>query len=117
LINSSSRRGLTNHDDQGNPQSGHAEPLDRLFEEPEPLIEPPEPTLLPRPKSYSDFYHVVRAQLSKDAATKRRRQKNKERSLDALMIVKPEDQLQTRKSTSSRSIDAELLDASQQQYL
>ncbi|KAI8633507.1 Sec34-like family protein [Xylariaceae sp. FL1651] len=100
----------------GNKQSDNAEPLEHLFEEPEPSIEPPEPTLLPRTKSYSDFYHVVRAQLTKDAAKKKRR-RNKERSLDALAIVKPEDGIRVRKSAPLKSIDAELVEASQQEYL
>ncbi|GAW24381.1 hypothetical protein ANO14919_139650 [Xylariales sp. No.14919] len=99
----------------GNKQPGDNEPLERLFEEPEALIGPPEPTLLPRAKSYSDFYHVVRAQLSKDG-TKKKRRKNKDKGLDALMVASPEVTLQTRKLPPSRSIDTELVDASQQEY-
>ncbi|KAI3325820.1 Sec34-like family protein [Xylariaceae sp. AK1471] len=100
----------------GNQQSGDTEPLEHLFEEPEAPIGPPEPTLLPRAKSYSDFYHVVRAHLYKDAAKKRRR-KHKGKGLDALMVVKPEDSIQTRNNLPLRSIDAELVYASQQEYL
>jgi hypothetical protein len=102
---------------QGNQRSDHAAPLEYLFEEPEAPTGPPEPTLLPRARSYSDFYHVVRAQLSKDAAKKKRR-KNKERGLDALLVLKPEDNIRTHKSPLlMKSIDAELVDASQQEYL
>ncbi|KAI1757497.1 Sec34-like family protein [Xylaria castorea] len=100
----------------GNKQSADNEPLRRLLEDPESSIGPPEPTLLPRAKSYSDFYHVVRAQLSKDAAKKKRR-RNKEKGWDALMIANPEDNLQTRKSPPSRPLDAALVDASQQEYI
>ncbi|TGJ83107.1 hypothetical protein E0Z10_g5662 [Xylaria hypoxylon] len=100
----------------GSKQSGDNEPLERLFEEPEASIGPPEPTLLPRAKSYSDFYHVVRAQLSKDAAKKKRR-KNRDKALDALMIANPEENLQTRTFPPSRSIDIALVDASQQEYI
>ncbi|KAI1812194.1 Sec34-like family protein [Poronia punctata] len=101
----------------GNP-AGHNAPLENVYEEPEAPIGPPEPTLLPRAKSYSDFYHVVRAQLSKDAATKKKkRRKNMGRGIDALMVVKPEDQLQARTIIPSRSRGAQLLDASQQEYL
>ncbi|KAI0973811.1 Sec34-like family protein [Xylaria arbuscula] len=100
----------------GSKQSGDTEPLERLFEEPDTPIGPPEPTLLPRAKSYSDFYRVVRAQLSKDAAKKKRR-RNREKGLDALLIEKPEDTRQARRLPPSRSIDAQLVDASQQQYI
>ncbi|KAI1347268.1 Sec34-like family protein [Xylaria sp. FL0043] len=100
----------------GNKQPGDAEPLERLYEEPEASIGPPEPTLLPRAKSYSDFYRVVRAQLSRDAAKKKRR-RNKDSSLDALLIETPEDTLKTHRLSPSRTIDAELVDASQQEYI
>ncbi|KAI3339642.1 Sec34-like family protein [Ustulina deusta] len=109
------RESLLQHP-SGNKQSGDTEPLERLFEEPQVSVGPPEPTLLPRAKSYSDFYRVVRAQLSKDAAKKRRR-RNKEKGLDALLIAGPEDALQTPKLPPSRSIDAELVAASQQEYM
>ncbi|KAJ8123617.1 hypothetical protein ONZ43_g479 [Nemania bipapillata] len=99
----------------GTKQSGDNEPLERLLEESEDSIGPPEPTLIARAKSYSDFYHVVRAQLSKDAAKKKRR-KARDRGLEALVITDPEDGLPPRKLPPSRSADAELVDASQQEY-
>ncbi|CAJ2509425.1 Uu.00g144510.m01.CDS01 [Anthostomella pinea] len=99
----------------GNKRSDIVEPLDQLFEEPEPTIELPEPTLTRRAKSYSDFYHVVHAQLSKDVAKKRRR-KNKERSLEALMVGKPEDDVRRRAVSPSESLDSELVNASHQEY-
>jgi hypothetical protein len=68
-----------------------------------------------RAKSYSDFYHVVRAQLSKDAAKKRRRKKQ-DTSLEALMLDKPEDAIPKRTAPSAESMDTQLLDASQQEY-
>ncbi|KAI1822193.1 Sec34-like family protein [Xylaria intraflava] len=105
----------------GHKQPGDSEPLEHLFEEPEPVIGPPEPTLLPRAKSYSDFYHVVREQLSKDTVAKKRRRKNKARALDALMVVKPDDDIsRIQKSLllpSRPAIDTELIDASQREYL
>ncbi|KAI1121731.1 Sec34-like family protein [Nemania abortiva] len=100
----------------GSKQSGDSEPLERLLEEPETSIGPPEPSLIPRAKSYSDFYHVVRAQLSKDAAKKKRR-RTKAKGLDALMITDPEDNLPPPKFSPSRPTDAELVDASQQEYM
>ncbi|KAI1293168.1 Sec34-like family protein [Xylaria venustula] len=106
---------------QGNKQPGDAEPLERLYEEPDTPIGPPEPTLLPRAKSYSDFYRVVRAQLSKDAAKKKRR-RTREKGLDALLIEKPEDTRHARHArrllpSRSMSIDAQLVEASQQEYI
>ncbi|KAI1332481.1 Sec34-like family protein [Xylariaceae sp. FL0255] len=98
----------------GNQPSDHAAaPLDRLFEEPDTSIEPPEPILIPRAKSYSDFYDIVRAQLSKDAARKKKR-KSKERSLDALLV---NNGICARKPKPSRPIDHELVNASQREYL
>ncbi|KAI1385537.1 Sec34-like family protein [Hypoxylon trugodes] len=101
----------------GNKQPDVVEPLEQLFEEPETSIDPPEATLSRRAKSYSDFYHVVRAQLSKDAAAKKRRKKTKDRSLDALMVDKLENDVQTRNIPQSESLDTELIEASQQEYL
>ncbi|KAI0533974.1 Sec34-like family protein [Xylaria digitata] len=102
----------------GNKQSGDSEPLEHLFEEPEPSIGPPEPTLLPRAKSYSDFYHVVRAQLSKDAAKKKRRKnKDNNKGLEALMIANADENPQTPKLPPSGSVDVELVNASQQEYM
>ncbi|KAI1264402.1 Sec34-like family protein [Xylariaceae sp. FL1019] len=92
------------------------EPLQNLYEEPDVPIGPPEPTLIPRAKSYTDFYHVVRAQLSKDAARKKKR-KVKGRHLDALGVVKPEDSIPTRNIRPSKSLDDQLAEAGQQEYL
>lgn len=64
------------------------EPLSRLLEDPQDNNDPPEPALARRAKSYSDFYHVVRAQLAKDAHKKREdRKRRKDKSLEALMIA------------------------------
>lgn len=113
-------------------QPGDNKPLERLFDDPETSIGPPEPTLRPRPKSYSDFYHIVRAQLSKDKdaaktskskTRKRRKNRGISPSLDALMITNPEDSLPIPKSRSesrsppSRTTDAELVKSSQREYL
>ncbi|KAI0127841.1 Sec34-like family protein [Xylariales sp. AK1849] len=93
-----------------------SEPLGSLYEEVEPSNDPPEAALVRRAKSYSDFYHVVRAQLSKDAAQKRRR-KRRDRGLEALMVDKPEDHVRTLNAQPNESLDSQLLEASQQEYL
>ncbi|KAI1504113.1 Sec34-like family protein [Biscogniauxia marginata] len=100
----------------GNKQPDTVEPLGGLFEETETSIDPPEPTLTRRAKSYSDFYHVVRAQLSKDAA-KKRRKRNKGRGLEALMVEKPEESIRHRDLLPPKPLDIELVDASQHEYL
>ncbi|KAI5921931.1 Sec34-like family protein [Camillea tinctor] len=102
----------------GGKQSDAAEPLRQLFEEPETSIDPPEPTLTRRAKSYSDFYRVVRAQLSRDAAAKKRRKRTKGgKGLEALMVEKPEHTIPFRGLLPARSLDAELVEASQHGYL
>ncbi|KAI0475220.1 Sec34-like family-domain-containing protein [Xylariaceae sp. FL0804] len=103
----------------GNKQPDVVEPLAELFEEPEPSIDPPEPTLTRRAKSYSDFYHVVRAQLAKDAPKRRKKKSSKQgRGLEALAVVKPEEDTALRRdSAPPRSSDAELVEAAQHEYL
>ncbi|KAI1869734.1 uncharacterized protein JN550_005715 [Neoarthrinium moseri] len=91
-------------------------PLGSLDEEPDTSNDPPEPTLSRRAKSYSDFYHVVRAQLSKDAKKKRRRKRN-DRSIEALGVEKPEDDMPGPSEPSGEPLEAQLLEASQQEYL
>ncbi|KAH9904475.1 Sec34-like family protein [Xylariomycetidae sp. FL2044] len=101
----------------GNKQNDTDEPLDQIFEDVEPIIEPPEPTLTRRAKSYSDFYHVVRAQLSKDTSKKKKRKNNRERNLEALMVHKPEDGLPVRNRDSLENTDRGLVASSQREYL
>ncbi|GAP90712.1 putative sec34-like family protein [Rosellinia necatrix] len=98
----------------GNKQPIDNEPLERLFEEPEPSIGPPEPTLLCRAKSCSDF-EAARGPISKDG--RRERRKNRARRLDALMIAQHEPSFQAAVFPSSQSIDAALVAASQQEYM
>lgn len=47
--------------------AGQADPLSGLFEEPPAVKNPPQATVARRAKSYSDFYHVVRSHLTKEA--------------------------------------------------
>ncbi|KAI1344512.1 Sec34-like family protein [Xylariaceae sp. FL0016] len=99
----------------GNKQTDTIEPLDGVFEDPNTSIDPPEPTLARRAKSYSDFYHVVRAHVSKDAP-RRKRRRDKDRAFDALILKKPEDDLRCWDSAASGPLDADLVEASQQEY-
>ncbi|KAK9794219.1 putative Golgi complex component Cog3 [Seiridium cardinale] len=97
-------------------QTDTIEPLGSLYEEADTSNDPPDATLTRRAKSYSDFYHVVRVQLSKDAKKKRRR-KRQDRSLEALNIETPEDGLFSQHDVPVGATDAQLLEASQQEYL
>ncbi|KAI2603182.1 Sec34-domain-containing protein [Hypoxylon fragiforme] len=104
----------------GSKQPDDVEPLE-LFKEVENSIDPPEATLSKRAKSYSDFYHVVRAQLSKDAAlSKKKRIKAKDRTLDALMVEKVETfekKARYKAPPTLVLVDDELIKASQQDQL
>ncbi|OTB18052.1 hypothetical protein K445DRAFT_73833 [Daldinia sp. EC12] len=111
------RRGSLLQQPNGSKQPDAVQPLEELFEEAETIIEPPEATLSRRAKSYSDFYHVVRAQLSKDAAAKKRRKKAKERGLEALAVERIDKFAQNREPLRLISPDDELIEASQQEYL
>ncbi|KAK1498300.1 Sec34-like family protein [Colletotrichum tamarilloi] len=90
--------------------------LDEIFEEIEDRNTPPEAEVLRRAKSYSDFYHVVRAQLAKDEQHKRRRRK-KEKTWDALDIATDVAESKTGPRPVHRQYEGELLEASQQEYL
>ncbi|KAM0628381.1 hypothetical protein ACHAQG_001431 [Verticillium nonalfalfae] len=94
------------------------EPLSRLLEDPEDDDDPPEPVLARRAKSYSDFYHVVRAQLAKDAHKKREdRKRRKDKSLEALMIAANVDNIPVPRRPVLDQYNDELLQASQHEYL
>lgn len=70
-----------------------------------------------RARSYTDFYHIVREQLSKSDA-KNKRRKRIDKSLEALGVEKPHDDLfPIHHDTLDNSTDAQLLKASQQEYL
>ncbi|KAI1137684.1 Sec34-like family protein [Hypoxylon sp. FL0543] len=102
----------------GSKQPDVVEQLEELYEEPETTIDPPEPTLNRRAKSYSDFYHVVRAQLSKDAAAaKKRRRKARDRNLDALVVEKLDKADKDQELRRLESLDTELIESSHQEYL
>ncbi|PHH85936.1 hypothetical protein CDD83_10975 [Cordyceps sp. RAO-2017] len=103
--------------------------------EPEGADSPPEPTLIRRPASYSDFYHVVRAQLAKDAAPSDKKKKKKkkrtaaampgakrDRSWDALMLCDHGSAAADERDSSDAAvvdsaIENQLLEASQEEYL
>lgn len=99
------------------------EPLKDVFEDLNDRNTPPEPTVIRRAASYSDFYHVVRSQISKDAAQRRRQRKvdRKDRGWEALMLQDGNAKAATyqkRQDTSMlQSLDGRLLEASQRDHL
>ncbi|KAM0525484.1 hypothetical protein ACHAPE_000189 [Trichoderma viride] len=106
---------------QPNEANNIAEILEDVLEEAEHTNDPPEPTLLRRAASYSDFYHVVRAELFKDAPRRpRRKVDRKSRNWEALTLFNEEStayQYYQREEVSSKSLDYLLLEDSQQEYL
>jgi hypothetical protein len=94
-----------------------SEPLPALFEHQEDNS-PPEPTLSRRAKSYSDFYDIVKAQLSSHDGKKKRRRRRGGRSWEALAL--PESvtaSLPAEEEGYDEELEKELLRASQQEYL
>ena len=94
------------------------QPLPALFEDQEDANSPPEPTLSRRAKSYSDFYDIVKAQLSTNAPKKKRKRRRGDHSWEALAV--PESAmagLQEEEEGYDDALGKELLRASQQEYL
>ncbi|AEO68002.1 36c0b030-0b39-4798-8e4c-09a6e51eec81 [Thermothielavioides terrestris] len=98
------------------------EPLPALFEDLELANSPPDPTLSRRAKSYSNFYDIVKAQLSSHGPKKKRRTGKKRqsgRAWEALAV--PDSVAATLPVEEEEGYDdalaQELLRASQQEYL
>ncbi|KAG6264179.1 hypothetical protein E4U48_006352 [Claviceps purpurea] len=96
------------------------ERLDNVSEEREGSDSPPEPTRARRAASYSDFYHVVRAQLVKDGQWKSKKKTGKKnRSWEALAIQteKDDDRNLLSSAPGEIDIDDEMLKDAQQEYM
>ncbi|TEA11957.1 Conserved oligomeric Golgi complex subunit 3 [Colletotrichum sidae] len=98
------------------PASDAPDTLEEIFEEIENTNTPPEASVPRRAKSYSDFYHVVRAQLAKDEQRKRRRRR-KDKTWDALDVAAQANDSGVNKRPVLGQYDERLLEASQQEYL
>lgn len=98
-----------------------AEPLQDVYEELDPPSTPPEPEVIRRAASYSDFYHVFRAQLDSDGQLKRgKRSFLKNRSLEALMLGGPctgQEDSEEKDLALFEAPDDFFLEASQRDYL
>lgn len=94
--------------------------LDNVYEESDDSDSPPEPTLTRRAASYSDFYHVARAQLAKDGQLRRKKKPGKkDRTWEALALQaeKNLDSAFRVPDLHGNEIDHKLLEDSQQDYL
>lgn len=97
------------------------EPLEELFEDPFESNAPPEPTLARRAKSYSDFYDIVRAQLHRDGAQKKKRRTRRSKrrdfcSVEALDVPETEALALAHEEPLLDLYTDDLLQASQQKY-
>lgn len=88
-----------------------------VYEEIEDNDTPPEPSVLRRASSYSDFYRVVREQLSKDDRPRRRKVDRENRGWEALMLPESTTRAEILDPKSLESPDDQMLDASQQEYM
>jgi hypothetical protein len=97
-----------------------AQKLDNVYEDIENTNTPPEPTLIRRAASYSDFYHVVKAQLSKDVSPRKRNAPKKNRRWEGLALCeKSVGRLRQNEGLDpyQSALDESLLEASQEDYL
>jgi hypothetical protein len=92
-------------------------PMPNVYEEIEDTDTPPEPTVIRRANSYSDFYRVVKEQLSKDARPRPKKIDKKSRAWEALFLPDSSNDVDAHEPSTFESFDEQLLDASQQQYL
>ncbi|KAM0195515.1 hypothetical protein ACHAPA_003019 [Fusarium lateritium] len=92
-------------------------PLPNVYEDIEDTDTPPEPTVLRRASSYSDFYRVVKEQLSKDARPQPKKTDKKTRAWEALLLPESSYDVDTHEMSSFELYDEQLLNSSQQEYL
>lgn len=91
--------------------------MPNVYEEIEDTDTPPEPTVLRRASSYSDFYRVVKEQLSKDKRPRPKKTDKHSRAWEALTLSDSSQKLEKHDTISLDSYDEKLLDAGQQEYL
>lgn len=92
------------------------EQLEELYEEDEEDDSPPEPCLIRRAKSFSDFYEATKSHVAVPSKTRPARKK-RATALDALAIFSSDKGLDGHGEFLLDSYQEELLEASQQEYL
>lgn len=108
------------HLSQGDVKDERTERLDHIFEESEDTNTPPEPTTIRRAASYTDFYYVVRAQLTKDGQRRRKKKPDKKSRAWEALLLRGEDDADRNYSASEpldQAFERQLLEESQQEYL
>ncbi|KAI9743364.1 MAG: Golgi transport complex subunit 3 [Claussenomyces sp. TS43310] len=100
---------LKQPEDDGPDSQPPADALGTLFEGASSSTTPPKATVARRAKSYTDFYHVVRAQLTKEA-----RKAGKEEREEQMLAVRAGGQAEFERRYESH--EDELLEASQEEY-
>ncbi|KID92431.1 Sec34-like protein [Metarhizium guizhouense ARSEF 977] len=104
----------------GDVKDERTERLDHVFEELEDTNTPPEPTIIRRAASYTDFYYVVRAQLTKDGQRRRKKKPDKKNRAWEALLLRGEDDADRNYSASEpldQAFERQLLEESQQEYL
>ncbi|KAG8426627.1 Golgi transport complex subunit 3 [Metarhizium acridum] len=104
----------------GDVKDERTERLDDVFEELEDTNTPPEPTVIRRAASYTDFYYVVRAQLTKDGQLRRKKKTGKKNRAWEALLLRGEDDADRNYSASEpldQAFERQLLEESQQEYL
>lgn len=92
-------------------------PLPHVYEDTENTNDPPEPSVLRRASSYSDFYRIVQQELSKDGKEHRKKTDKWNRRWEALNLFDSSTGPESQNAGHLESYEEQLLDASQQEYL
>jgi len=93
------------------------DPLPALFEDGDDPNSPPEAPLTRRAKSYSDFYDIVKTELSKGSRKKKRTKRRGNGTWDALALPASPADFPVEHNASDYVMSSDLLLASQQEYL
>ncbi|KHO01012.1 Sec34-like family protein [Metarhizium album ARSEF 1941] len=105
---------------QGDVKEERTGRLENVFEEPEDSDTPPEPTVIRRAASYTDFYHVFRAQLTKDGQLRRKKKPDKKDKAWEVLLLAGGDEPDQKYSTPEpldQAFEKRLLEESQLEYL
>lgn len=106
----------TNVEQGPNATNEVAEELEELLEE-DLDDAPPEPTLLPRSQSFSDYHGILRADSANPTLRKHKPNKrNKDKTWEALALTSGGDAVLDQDATLFDTFQGELLDAGQQEY-
>ncbi|KAJ3524119.1 hypothetical protein NM208_g12179 [Fusarium decemcellulare] len=92
-------------------------PMPNVYEEIENTNTPPEPTVIRRASSYSDFYRIIQQQLPKEGRPRQQKVDKNNRAWEALLLADTGVEVATEEPKGLESYDDQLLKSSQQEYL